>query len=73
MVRIFPSVCLVVTRGYSGYDPSTVYSVSIYSMPVAARLLLNVVVRYVHMAFCKWSRRIEHMPAFLTHIQMSKT
>ncbi len=30
MVRICPPVCLVVTRGYSGYDRSPVYSVSIY-------------------------------------------
>ena len=30
MIRICPSVCLVVTRGYSGSDRSPVYSVSIY-------------------------------------------
>ncbi len=30
MVRICPSVCLVVTRGYSGSDRSPVYSISIY-------------------------------------------
>ncbi len=30
VVRICPSVCLVVTRGYSGSDRSPLYSVSIY-------------------------------------------
>ncbi len=30
MVRICPSVCLVMTRGYSGSDRPPVYSISIY-------------------------------------------
>ncbi len=34
------------------------------SFTVATRLLLNVVVRYIHMTFCKWCRHITHASVF---------